>query len=133
MKTIYKLKQIPENIISVALRDLDFSAVDAINEENNSILRDVYKRVQFGLSDYAYISSGNASGGLIHCVSRDPQYNLAVRVSVFVRYGSGRDARIYPSSHKVFSTLNEFLRYGLPSGRLIVVGGWYDELKRGAA
>ena len=95
--------------------------------------RDVFKRVQFGLSEYAYINTGDDNGGLVYCISRDSQYDLVVRVSVFVRYGSGADARIYASSHKVYSRVNEFLRCGLPSGRLVLVGGWYDELKRGCA
>lgn len=132
MKHKYKLKSGAAAAVH-AFKTGDFSGADAVEEHNKNILRDVYKRIQFGLSEYAYISSGNASGGLIHCISRDTQYSGTVRVSVFVRYGSGRDARIYPSSHKVFSTLADFLRYGLPSRRLVVVGGWYDELKRGAA
>jgi hypothetical protein len=132
MKTIYNLKDDNKAVIH-GITYGDFSDADAMEEHNNTILADVYKRIQFGLSDYAYISSGGADGGLIHVVSRDTVYSGVVRVSVFVRYGSGRDARIYPSSHNVFKRVKDLLNYGLPSGRLVVVGGWYDKLLKGAA
>lgn len=132
MKTVYKLKSGARAAVH-AFKTGDFSGIDRINEHNDNILRDVFKRVQFGLSEYAFINTGNDNGGLVYCISRDSQYDLVVRVSVFVRYGSGADARIYPSSHKVFKRVKDLLNYGLPSGRLVVVGGWYDKLLKGAA
>ena len=132
MKKVYKLKSGARAAVH-AFKTGDFSGVDRISEHNNTILADVYKRVQCGLSDYAYISSGGADGGLIYVISRDTVYSGVVRVSVFVRYGSGRDARIYPSSHKVFKRVKDLLNYGLPSGRLVVVGGWYDKMVKVAA
>lgn len=132
MKRIYKLKS-GARAAAHAFKTGDFSGVDRISEHNNNILCDVFKRVQLGLSDYAYISSGGADGGLIYVISRDTVYSGVVRVSVFVRYGSGRDARIYPSSHNVLKRAKDLLNYGLPSGRLVVIGGWYDKLLKGAA
>ena len=132
MKNVYKLKSGARAAVH-AFKTGDFSGIDRISEHNDNILRDVFKRVQFGLSEYAFINTGDDNGGLIYCISRDSQYDLVVRVSVFVRYGSGADARIYASSHKVYSRVNEFLRCGLPSGRLVLVGGWYDKLKKGVA
>ena len=133
MKTVYRLKSGQKAAIH-GFKTGDFSGVDAIDKHNDSVLADVFKRVQFGLSDYAYINTGDRSGGLLYIISRDTVQALAVRVSVFVRYGSGAGVRFYASSHSKFGTVCEFLRgCGIPSGRLIVVGGWYDNLKRGCA
>lgn len=134
MKRVYKLKKISKNTISEAWRSGDFSRVDAIHDKNNAVLADVYKRIQFCLTDYAYINSGNNNGGAVYVISRDPQYVGAVRVSVFIRYSCNADARFYPSSHQTFKRVKDLLNYGIPSGRLFVVGGWYDKLlKRGCA
>jgi hypothetical protein len=109
----------------------DFSGYEAIKQHNDSILSDVYKRVQYELSEYAYITTGDSAGGAVYVISRDPQYVGAVRVSVFIRYGCNADARFYPSSHKTFKRVKDLLDYGIPSGRLFVVGGWYDDMMRG--
>ncbi len=130
MKTTYKLKNTKKAVLH-GFHTGDFVAADAMEEHNNTILADVYKRIQLGLYDYAYISSGGADGGLIHVISRDTVYSGVVRVSVFVRYGSGDTVRMYPSSHQILKRVKDLLNYGLPSGKLIVIGGWYDELKRG--
>ncbi len=132
MKRVYKLKKISKRLISEAWRSGDFSMVDAIDDYNDSILRDIYKRVQYELSEYAYITTGDSAGGAVYVISRDPQYVGAVRVSVFIRYCCNADARFYPSSHKTFKRVKDLLNYGLPAGRLFVVGGWYDELMLGA-
>ena len=134
MKRVYKLKKISKRLISEAWHSGDFSRVDAINNYNDSILRDVYKRVQYELSEYAYITTGDSAGGVIYVISRDPHYVGAVRVSVFVRMGGGSEARFYASSHQTFKRVKDLINYGFPSGRLFVVGGWYDKLlKRGCA
>jgi len=133
MKQIYKIKSGSRAAVH-GFEFGDWSGADAIEEHNQTILKDIYKRVQFGLSEYAYMNTGNAAGGLLYIVSRDPQYNGAVRVSVFVRYGSGAAASFVASSHHTYSLLCDFIRgSGLPSGRLFVVGGWYDNLLRGCA
>ena len=131
MKQVYRIKD-GHNAVIHGFETGDFSGADVVQDHNDNILRDVFKRVQLGLSEYAYMSTGNASGGLLYVVSRDTVYASAVRVSVFVRYGSGAGVRFYASSHSRFGSVCDFLRgSGLPSGRLIVVGGWYDRLKRG--
>lgn len=131
MKRVYKLKKISKCAISEAWRSGDFSRVDAIHDYNDSILRDIYKRVQYELSEYAYITTGNSAGGALYVISRDPQYVGAVRVSVFIRYGCNTEARFYPSSHKTLKRVKDLLDYGIPSGRLFVVGGWYENMMRG--
>ena len=132
MRIKYRLKSSGAAVVH-GFRFGDFSGADSIMARNDAILRDVYKRIQFGLSEYAYIPDGNKKGGRLFIVSRDPVYSGAVRVSVFVRFGSGPGASFEASSHKTFSRVRDFLEYGLPSGRLFVVGGWYDLLKGGAA
>ncbi len=128
MKTTYKLKSASAACVH-AFHYGDFSGYEAIKQHNDSILSDVYKRIQFGLSDYAYINTGDARGGLIYIISRDTVYNNAVRVSVFYR---AADGGIYATSHKTLARVKDLLNYCLPSGRLFVVGGWYDKLLRGA-
>lgn len=133
MKTVYKIKSGNKAAVH-GFKTGDFSGVDAIDKHNDSILADVFKRIQFGLSDCAYINTGDRSGGLLYIISRDTVQALAVRVSVFVRYGSDENMRMYASSHSTHCYVKDFLNNcGLPSGRLIVVGGWYDNLKRGCA
>lgn len=133
MKTVYKIKSGHKAAVH-GFKTGDFSGIDAIDGYNNSVLADVFKRVQLGLSEYAYINTGDRSGGLLYIISRDTVQALAVRVSVFVRYGSGENMRMYASSHSKHCYVRDFLNNcGLPSGRLIVVGGWYDNLKRGCA
>lgn len=132
MKTVYKIRS-AKKAIEHGFNTGDFSGADAIENNNNSVLADVFKRVQLGLSEYAYINTGDRSGGLIYIISRDTVQELAVRVSVFVRYDSGENMRIYASSHSTHCYVKDFLNNcGLPSGRLVVVGGWYDNLKGGA-
>ena len=133
MKHKYKLKSAKKAILH-GFSFGDFSGADQIEEHNNNILTDVFKRVQLGLSEYAYINTGDRSGGLLYIISRDTVQALAVRVSVFVRYGSGENMRMYASSHSKHCYVHDFLNNcGLPAGRLVVVGGWYDKLKRGCA
>ena len=133
MKTVYRIKD-GHNAVIHGFNSGDFSGADAVQAHNDDVLRDVFKRVQLGLSEYAYMSTGDSSGGLLYVVSRDTVQALAVRVSVFVRYGSGENMRMYASSHSKYCYVHDFLNNcGLPSGRLVVVGGWYDELKRGCA
>lgn len=128
MRKIFRLKSASAACVH-GFHSGDFSGYEAIKQHNDSILSDVYKRVQFGLSDYAYINTGNAGGGLIYIISRDTVYNNAVRVSVFYR---AADGGIYANSHKTLARVKDLLNYGLPAGRLFVVGGWYDELMLGA-
>lgn len=137
MKMTYKLKNGSSAVVH-AFRFDDWSGAQTIEDHNRTVLIDVFQRVRFGLSEYAYMCTGNESRGLLYVISRDPVYGGnggAVRVSVFVRFGSGASASFDASSHKVYKTVNEFLRgRELPSGRLFLVGGWYDDLlKRGAA
>ena len=132
MRIDYRLKSSGRAAVH-GFRFGDFSGADSIMAKNDDILRDVYKRIQFGLSEYAYISDGDAIGGRLFVISRDPVYSGAVRVSVFIRFGSGSGAAFEASSHKTFLRVRDFLGYGLPSGRLRVVGGWYDDLLKGGA
>lgn len=124
MKYKYKLKSGTAAAVH-ALKTGDFSGVDAVEKHNKNILRDVYKRIQFGLVDVAYMSTGGANGGNLYVVSRDSVYAPAVRVSVFWRRGSGENVEFLASSHHVYSTLAEFLRDPcLPSGWLHVGDDW---------
>ena len=133
MKTVYKIKSGHKAAIH-GFKTGDFSGIDAIYSYNNSVLSDVFKRVQLGLSEYAYINTGDRSGGLLYIISRDTVQAFAVRVSVFVRYGCGDNVQMFASSHNTHCYVKDFLKNcGLPSGRLVVVGGWYDNLKRGCA
>ena len=131
MKTVYKIKSGHKAAVH-GFKTGDFSGADAIENKNNSVLADVFKRVQLGLSDYAYVNTGDRSGGLLYIISRDTVQAFAVRVSVFVRYGCGDNVQMFASSHSTHCYVKDFLNNcGLPSGRLVVVGGWYDNLKRG--
>ena len=133
MKTVYKIKSSHKAAVH-GFKTGDFSGADAIENKNNSVLADVFKRVQLGLSDYAYVNTGDRSGGLLYIISRDTVQAFAVRVSVFVRYGCGDNVQMFASSHSTHCYVKDFLNNcGLPSGRLVVVGGWYDNLKRGCA
>lgn len=112
----------------------DSSGFDLIENYNNSILADTYKQIQFSLLDYAYISTGSNKGGLLYVISLDTVYVGAVRVSCFVRFGSGDGAVFRASSHKTFGRVCDFLRYGLPAGWLHFGPGWYvDQFKKGVA
>ena len=64
MKRVYKLKSGARAAVH-AFKTGDFSGVDRISEHNDNILRDVFKRVQFGLSEYAFINTGNDNGGML--------------------------------------------------------------------
>ena len=133
MKHVYKLKNGSDAVVH-AFRFDDWSGADVIEDHNKKILTDVFQRVRYGLSEYAYISTGGTVGGRLYVITRDTVYSDAVRLSCFVRYGSGRDAELIPSSHRTVYRVCDFLRYGLPSGRLFLVGGWYDDLiKKGVA
>lgn len=132
MKVTYKLKN-TEKAVLHGFHTGNFTAADAMEEHNNTILADVYKCIQCGLSEYAYITKGDEKGGLVYIISRDTVYPGAVRITTVVRHGSVDTVRMYPSSHKVLKRVKDLLNYGLPSGRLVVVGGWYDKLLKGAA
>lgn len=135
MKHVYKLKNGSDAVVH-AFRFDDWSGADVIEDHNKKILTDVFQRVRYGLSEYAYMSKGNEKRGLLYVISRDPVYGGsggAVRVSVFVRFGCGAAASFEASSHKTYGVLNGFLRDNpLPSGRLFLVGGWYDDLLKKA-
>ena len=61
MKRKYRLKS-AEKAVLHGFHNGDFSGADQIAEHNKNILADVFKRVQFGLVDYAYINTGGAAG-----------------------------------------------------------------------
>ena len=129
MKNKYRLKNGSAAAVH-GFKTGDFSGADRIEEHNNAILRDVYKRVQFGLVDVAYMSTGNDSGGNLYIISRDTVYKSAVRLSVFWRRGSGENAEFLASSHHTYNTLCEFLRdNSIPSGWLHVGEDWRENIK----
>ena len=92
MKHKYRLKSAKKAILH-GFSFGDFSGADRIEEHNNNILADVFKRIQFGLVDFAYINTGGAAGGNLYIISRDTVYSFrgsgAVRVTCFWRRGSG--------------------------------------------
>lgn len=129
MKRKYRLKS-AEKAILHGFHNGDFSGADQIEEHNQAILNDVFKRIQFGLVDFAYINTGGAAGGNLYVISRDTVYGGAVRVSCFWRRGSGSSAEFLASSHKTYGTLAEFRRDCLlPSGWLHVGDDWRDNIK----
>lgn len=133
MKTVYKIKSGQKAIIH-GFKTGDFSGADAIDKHNDSVLADVFKRIQFGLVDYAYINTGDALGGNLYVISRDTVYSFrgsgAVRITCFWRRGSGSDAEFIASSHKSYGTLAEFRRDCLlPSGWLHVGADWRENIK----
>ena len=132
MKHKYRLKSAKKAILH-GFSFGDFSGADRIEEHNNNILTDVFKRVQFGLVDYAYINTGDALGGNLYIISRDTVYGGnggAVRVSCFWRRGSGSSAEFEASSHKTYGTLAEFRRDCLfPSGWLHVGAAWRENIQ----
>ena len=132
MKHKYRLKS-AEKAILHGFHNGDFSGADRIEEHNAAILADVFKRIQFGLVDFAYMNTGGVAGGNLYIISRDTVYGGnggAVRVSCFWRRGSGSDAEFIASSHKVYGTLADFRRDSLlPSGWLHVGDDWRDSLK----
>lgn len=133
MKNKIKLKSSKKAAVHSLLFG-DCSGFDRIENYNNAVLGDTYKKIQFGLLDYAFISTGGKKGGLLYVISRDTVYTGAVRVSCFVRFGSGDGAEFRASSHKTFCRVCDFLRYGLPAGWLHFGPGWYmDQFKKGAA
>ena len=133
MKHKYRLKS-AEKAILHGFHNGDFSGADRIEEHNNNILADVFKKIQFGLVDFAYINTGGAAGGNLYIISRDTVYSSgsfgAVRVTCFWRSGSGSDAEFLASSHKTYSTLAEFRRDCLlPSGWLHVGADWRENIQ----
>ena len=133
MKRKYRLKS-AEKAVLHGFHFGDFSGADRIEEHNQAILNDVFKRIQFGLVDFAYINTGGAAGGNLYVISRDTVYSFrgsgAVRVSCFWRRGSGSSAEFLASSHKTYSTLAEFWRDCLlPSGWLHVGNDWRENIK----
>ena len=133
MKEKYRIKEGSAAAVH-CIKFGDYSGIDTIDAHNKKILSDVYKRVQFGLIDYAYIGSGGVNGGNLYIISRDTVYSSgsfgAVRVSCFWRRGSGSDAEFLASSHKVYGTLAEFRRDCLlPSGWLHVGDDWRENIK----
>jgi len=133
MKRKYRLKS-AEKAVLHGFHFGDFSGADRIEEHNAAILNDVFKRIQFGLVDFAYINTGNELGGNLYIISRDTVYSSgsfgAVRVTCFWRRGSGSSAEFLASSHKTYGTLAEFRRDCLlPSGWLHVGADWRDNIK----
>lgn len=133
MKHKYRLKS-AEKAVLHGFHNGDFSGADQIEEHNQAILNDVFKRIQFGLVDYAYINTGGAAGGNLYIISRDTVYSSgsfgAVRVSCFWRRGSGSSVEFEALSHKTYGTLAEFRRDCLlPSGWLHVGADWRDNIK----
>lgn len=91
MKTKFRLKS-AEKAVLHGFHNGDFSGADRIEEHNAAILADVFKRIQYGLIDVAYMNTGGAAGGNLYVISRDTVYGGnggAVRVSCFLRIGSG--------------------------------------------
>ena len=133
MKHKYKLKSTDKAFLH-GFSFGDFSGADQIEEHNNNILTDVFKRVQFGLVDYAYINTGDALVGNLYVISRDTVYSFrgsgAVRVSCFWRRGSGSSVEFEALSHITYGTLAEFRRDCLlPSGWLHVGADWRENIK----
>ena len=133
MKRKYRLKSAKKAILH-GFHNGDFSGADQIAEHNQAILNDVFKRIQFGLVDFAYINTGDALGGNLYVISRDTVYSSgsfgAVRVSCFWRRGSGSSAEFLASSHKTYGTLAEFRRDCLlPSGWLHVGADWRENIQ----
>lgn len=132
MKEKYRIKEGSAAAVH-CIKFGDYSGVDTIDAHNKKILSDVYKRVQLGLIDYAYIGSGGVNGGNLYIISRDTVYNSgsfgAVRVSCFWRRGSGSNAEFIASSHHTYNTLNDFLRNNnIPSGWLYIGNDWRNKL-----
>lgn len=132
MKEKYRIKEGSAAAVH-CIKFGDYSGLDTIDAHNKKILSDVYKRVQFGLIDYAYIGSGGVNGGNLYIISRDTVYNSglfgAVRVSCFWRRGSGSSAEFIASSHHTYNTLNDFLRNNnIPSGWLYIGPDWRNKL-----
>lgn len=132
MKHKFRLKS-AEKAVLHGFHFGDFSGADRIEEHNAAILADVFKRIQFGLVDFAYMNTGGAAGGNLYVISRDTVYGGnggAVRVSCFWRRGSSSDAEFIASSHKTYGILAEFRRDCLlPSGWLHVGDDWRDNIK----
>lgn len=132
MKEKYRIKEGSAAAVH-CIKFGDYSGVDTIDAHNKKILSNVYKRVQLGLIDYAYIGSGGVNGGNLYIISRDTVYNSglfgAVRVSCFWRRGSGSNAEFIASSHHTYNTLNDFLRNNnIPSGWLYIGHDWRNKL-----
>ena len=132
MKRKYRLKN-AEKAVLHGFHNGDFSGADRIEEHNAAILADVFKRIQHGLLDVAYMNTGGAAGGNLYVISRDTVYGGnggAVRITCFWRRGSGSDAEFIASSHKTYGTLAEFRRDCLlPSGWLHVGDDWRDNIQ----
>lgn len=77
MKHKYRLKS-AEKAVLHGFHFGDFSGADQIEEHNQAILNDVFKRIQFGLVDFAYINTGDALGGNLYIISRDTVYSSGV-------------------------------------------------------
>ena len=132
MKTKFRLKS-AEKAVLHGFHNGDFSGADRIEEHNAAILADVFKRIQYGLIDVAYMNTGGAAGGNLYVISRDTVYGGnggAVRVSCFLRIGSGSSVEFEALSHKTYGTLADFRRDCLlPSGWLHVGDDWRDNIQ----